>query len=402
MLKEKFEICSSDICTGCGACMQVCPHGCISMIDNEEGFKYPQIDFEKCLFCKRCVKTCPENSLVGKLNAKFFMAWHYSEKVLLNSSSGGVFTALADYVFQRGGIVYGVNHDATQIYAWHEGIENKDDLDRLRKSKYYQSDTLQVYQEIKYWLQQKRWVLFTGTSCQVAGLLNLLGNISRETLLTMDILCHGVTSHKVVRSFIRDREKEYGKKVLDFGFRIKVPRDGWLRSTKTWLRFVDGNLLIPNYLNDFFFPAFNRNLFLRESCYRCRYCGCQRISDFTAADFWGVNKESIPFKQLYNGVSLLLVNTAKGAKIQDILQKDLYMESIDISHFISHTSLALTRPCERPHERDSVFSLLEQGGYDHMLRTLMPYYFRQVRRKKIFTKILGERGYEYLKSLLHR
>lgn len=402
MSKEIFKICTINNCTGCGACEQICPHGCISMVENSEGFKYPQIDFDTCLYCKRCVNACPENVPVPKHDASFYMAWHRSEEVLLQSSSGGVFTALANYIFHKGGIVYGVVQNSSQIYAYHVGIEDQSKLDRLRRSKYYQSDTKHTYIEVKKWLLQGRWVLFTGTSCQIAGLYKVLAKTPKDTLITMDVLCHGVTSRNVVKCFIKDRVKQYGNSIKDFGFRIKKTKSGWQQSTRSWFKLENDKLIINDYDEDMFFPGFNKNLFLRESCYHCKYCGCLRISDFTAADFWGIDQNSISKNQLYSGVSLLAVNTQQGKDIMRQLSSDLDVKPVDINNFIHKTSLALTRPCNRPYERDIIFNLLQEKGYDNTLHTLIPKHFFQVKRKKIITKLIGIKGYNLLKVLLRK
>ena len=139
MITEQFEICNKELCTGCGACAQICALNCILMTADDEGFIYPAIDFNRCISCNKCRKICPVNSPVTKTPSQFYMAWHNSSDVLLKSSSGGIFTSLANYIFEKKGVVFGVAQNPEKVYAYHVAIENADSLDKLRKSKYYLS-----------------------------------------------------------------------------------------------------------------------------------------------------------------------------------------------------------------------------------------------------------------------
>lgn len=399
---DRFEICSKKHCTGCGACVQVCAKGCISMEIDSEGFLYPIIDYSQCVSCNKCLKTCPQNSSVAKFDSTFYMVWHKSREILLKSSSGGVFTAFAEYVLAKKGVVYGVAHHPQAVYAFHVAVENANELDKLRKSKYYQSDTLLVFQEVRDHLRNGRWVLFTGTACQIAGLLNVLGNADKSKLLTMDVLCHGVTSSKVIKYYLTDMERIIGKKVTDFDFRIKIPKCGWTKSSKMRLHLSDNQCYVSDYDSDLFFSGFNENLFLRESCYNCFYCGRQRISDFTAADFWGIDSQSVTKEQLYNGISLLLVNSEKGNAIVQKLGQVMHIKPVDADTLIPRTSLALRHPCKRPQQRDIIFQNFAQYGYEATLKKLIPRHFAQVRQKKLFQFFIGERGYTWLKSVMGR
>lgn len=152
-------------------------------------------------------------------------------------------------------MVFGVAQNPEKVYAYHVAIENADSLDKLRKSKYYQSDTLLVYKEVKNLLAQGRWVLFTGTACQIVALQNVLGNICKDTLVTMDVLCHGITSSKVIRYYLADMENIFGKHIVGFDFRAKTPRFGWAKSTKVRLHFSDNKMYTYSYEEDFVFPG---------------------------------------------------------------------------------------------------------------------------------------------------
>ena len=232
-----MEICNRQSCTGCGACVNICGKSAITMQKDYEGFLYPYIDESSCVNCGLCQKVCPANKDMPVSAATFYMAWHKNDEVLEKSSSGGVFTALADYVLTRNGVVFGAVKNPDTQEVCHIMINDAKDLDKLRLSKYYQSDTKKVYQQVKEILLQNRFVLFSGTACQVAGLYSALdqwkinpeiikGEASRR-LITADVLCHGCTSKKVVSCYIKAKEKQYKKKIIDYHFRVKTKDVGW-------------------------------------------------------------------------------------------------------------------------------------------------------------------------------
>ena len=221
-------------CTGCSACVNVCPRHCIGMKKNSEGFLYPEIDISLCINCGKCNSVCPELHQPGKQPASFFMAWHKNKDVLMNSSSGGAFTAIADIILKKGGVVIGAAQSKNSIEIEHVAIDKHENIPELRLSKYYQSNMKDIVTLTKGYLKNKRYVLFVGTPCQIAGLLNYLkvegGDITNEIekyLLTVDFLCHGVTSSKVIGAYIKSKEKQYGKLIKKFQFRVKAGKVGW-------------------------------------------------------------------------------------------------------------------------------------------------------------------------------
>ena len=227
-LLKSGTICTKEQCTGCGACVQICPKQCITMRPDSEGFRYPFVDEQQCVNCKKCVDVCPVSHAPTIHAATFYMAWHKDKDVLLHSSSGGVFTALATIVLRRGGVVFGAALDEATREVYHTMAENEEELDKLRMSKYYQSDTRDVYQIVRTKLQEGRQVLFSGTACQVAALYCFLGDkVEWPNLLTVDVLCHGVSSKKVVDAYISSKEKRYKKRIRSIRFRVKGSDVEW-------------------------------------------------------------------------------------------------------------------------------------------------------------------------------
>lgn len=394
------EICNIKDCVGCGVCVAICPKQCIAMKENEEGFLYPIINTTMCVGCKLCKKKCPQNVIHNTEQSKFYMAWHKDKDILMKSSSGGVFSALAQWVLDCGGFVAGAAFNSKTRDVSHVLINHYDDLNKLRLSKYYQSKTTHIFSQIKEKIQEEKLVLFTGTACQIAALNSFLGEIDRKYLITLDVLCHGVSSKKVVKEYIKSKEKEYEKKVIDFKFRIKEGSEGWEAGSGTRMKlfFDDGTSVTQDKYTDTYFVGFNSNIFLRESCYRCKYCGEKRISDFTVADFWGVTCKRVNRQQLYDGVSVMLVNTNKARTILPDLYDVMNIEEIEPMEAIPYNK-AFEKPNSRPDERGLFFELLDKKGFDKAVKNINGRYYRNIMIKKFLKKVLPSKIY---KSLLEK
>lgn len=398
-------VCESDSCTGCGVCAVECRFGAISMIEDEEGFLVPSICHELCTGCRSCMRICPSMNAQTGCEADFYMAWNKDRSVLEECSSGGVFDALASWTFMHGGAVFGVKMDASTWKLSHVAVDNAAGLNDLRKSKYYQSDMSGAYEEAVHYLKEGRWVLFTGTACQIAA-VNALAAKEQVTqrLVTMDVLCHGVTSRKVVTGYLDSREREVGARVVGLTFRTKKTDKGWAKGssiTTTTHAFSNGtkDIVDDEDLRGLFFSGFNRNLFLRECCYQCRYCGTRRISDFTAADYWGISQDCVSPWQYHHGVSLLLVSSEKGREILSDLGEWLHVEPTEKEDAISH-NLALERPSVRPQLRDTFFSDLVKHGYSDTIRKYyrMDLYVGKIKRR--LRRLVGDGFYGLIKSAI--
>lgn len=317
-------------CSGCYACANICTENCLSMIQDDEGFWYPNVDENKCIKCKLCIKVCPiinKNNEVYDIvsfSKKVYAAKNVDDIVRLSSSSGGVFTLLAEKVIESNGIVIGAVFNE-KFEVDHQIIESKKDIDKIRGSKYVQSRIGDTLKKVKYELDKKRLVLFTGTPCQISGLKSYLIK-DYDNLITQDIICHGVPSPEVWSKYLRYICK--GKYKIDsINFRSK--KENW-RSFSLLFRFDNGKSTAKNIEEDYYLIAFQNNIDLRPSCYDCRFKGEDRVSDFTLADFWGIEDTNIKLDD-NKGTSVTIVNSIKGEKLFDEIKKDLIFEETDIN-----------------------------------------------------------------------
>lgn len=334
-------------CTGCGACASGCPKDAITMERDKEGFLYPVIHSDLCVRCGHCTAVCPAlRERPERPLPAAFAAWNRAEDIRKDSTSGGVFSLLAGYVLECGGVVFGAAMDGHQ-HLRHVACFRKEELWRLRGAKYVQSDLGDCYREVKHWLES-RMVLFSGTPCQVDGLYHYLGT-RPENLVTCDLVCHGVPSPGVWEDMVRSIEHRKGKTVQAVRFRNKVT--GWKDSHFTVV-YTDGSVDSAPLFATEYGHAFGRALFLRPSCYRCAYTSVSRVGDFTLGDFWGLRSDELPDQQ-EKGVSLLLVNTAHGSHLFD--QLPLAKEKFPLERAIAGNP-RLASPIAQPADRSAFFA----------------------------------------------
>lgn len=329
-------------CCGCSACEQACAERCITMVRDEEGFVYPQIDGDQCVGCGLCERVCPIISKQNLLTDVFAIpkavgGWHRKQEIRAQSSSGGAFTLLAEYILKQGGVVYGCRLNE-KLEAEHIGVSSVEELGQLRGSKYIQSEIKGVYQEIKIHLKHGRMVLFTGTPCQAAGLNGFLGK-KYDCLYICDFICHGVPSLRVFKSYISFLEEKYQDKAIDFRFRNKDK--GWNQAgvqmgSGTALEFlhIGRKRFYPGF-RDAFMNGFLDNLYLRPSCYYCEFKSLPKYySDLTIADFWGVKRVK-PQLNDGKGTSLVLINNKHGEELFDLVKDDFFYQKCEFSDAVS-------------------------------------------------------------------
>ncbi len=297
-------------CSGCHACVNACPKQCILMHTDDEGFLYPVVDRSKCIGCGLCKKACHIlNPLVSKNSPKAYACYNTDENIRASSSSGGMFTLFAENILELGGIVFGAAFDEN-LEIKHISIDNKENLYKLRGSKYMQSIIGDTYKQTKEILESGRPVLFSGTPCQISGLLSYLGK-TYDNLYTQDIICHGVPSSRLWKMYLKHLEKLH-KSYIDTknhpSFRSK--HLGWFNYSVK-VTFEKNIEYTESHKNDLFMRIYLSNILLRPSCYKCGCKSLSRNSDITLADFWGIDK-IMPDMFDDKGTSLIFINTEKG------------------------------------------------------------------------------------------
>ena len=344
-------------CTGCTACASGCPRDAITMERDREGFAYPTVDLDKCVHCGRCTAVCP---LLHEREPKplpaVFAAWNRDDSIRKDSTSGGAFTALADYVLEGGGVVFGAAFDGKQ-HLRHVACFRKEDLWRLRGAKYVQSDLGDTFRAVREALKT-RLVLFSGTPCQVDGLYRYLGG-RPENLITCDLVCHGVPSPGVWEDMARSIEQRKRKGLQAVRFRNKVT--GWKDSHFTTV-YDDGTVDTAPLFRTEYGRAFGRALFLRPSCYRCAYTNMNRPGDFTLGDFWGLRDDELP-EQQEKGINLLMVNTPHGSHIFD--QLPLARQAFPPERAIAGNP-RLASPITQPADRAAFFAAYALEPFDQV------------------------------------
>ena len=365
-------------CTGCGACSHICPKNCINMVADNNGFLYPQINNDKCVNCSLCEKTCPvlnkkENECIISVTA--YAAKINEESIRKQSSSGGVFSVIAEKVLKNNGIVYGAAFDENFVVK-HIGISSIDDLDLLRRSKYVQSDLNNSFKDVESYLKNGKNVLFSGTPCQVEGLLSYLKK-PYENLITMDFVCHGVPAPDVWEYYKTLLEKQYNASITDVNFRDKSL--GWKNSSLR-VEFENGNVYCNTFRNDPYMKAFLANFDLRESCYSCKFKNTIHKSDITVADFWGIDKIK-PEIDDDKGLSLLLANTEKGSSLITGIQNQLTLTKEDVEKFFPYNP-CIIKPAPKHNFSQYFLSNYNKGDFSKTVEDcLNPSYVTRLKRK---------------------
>ena len=369
-----MEICSRDHCLGCAACANICPREAIDMTADDHGVLLPRIDPERCVDCGLCAKVCPVLHPVElHPEGECLAAWSCSAELRQTAASAGIISQLSKAVLDLGGVVFGTRYENKRLVFDH--IEDPAEITKFQGSKYVHAYVGNAYRQVRDLLKAGRLVLFPGTPCQIAGLRCFL-NREYENLLTVDLLCHGVTTNQYLNEYLLHKGIDHYDSVLFRGMhgqRLAVFRDGKL------LR-LEEKLLSPFYM------AYVRGLIHRENCYSCPFASTNRCADLTAGDFWGLKRHAvsadlsgIPFP------SLVLVNTEKGRHFLE--QANITWESRPLVEAMSRNG-QLNRPCVRHSDRDKFLkhyqkekfhtALMKSGFLREYWKQAMPLYAKRL------------------------
>lgn len=371
-------------CSGCSACKNICPKKAISMREDGEGFKYPSVDKEKCINCQLCKKSCPilsdykRTDTFSKPDA--YAAWSLDIENKMQSSSGGIFTELSKIVLKYGGVVFGAGYDEHMNVVF-KYIDNEQDLILLKGSKYVQCDVRNSFEKVKDFLKSKRKVLFVGTPCQVAGLYCYLGE-NYKNLYTIDLVCHGVPSPKIYRKYIFEIEKKYESQLSEIYFRDKTK--GWKKFSMKCI-FKDGKKYRKIAFDDVFIKGFLQNLYLRPSCYECKFNSIPRVADISLGDFWGI-KDKDPTLDDDTGTSLVIVNSHKGLELYNKILNKIFFKKENLDFAIENNP-CIVRSVDMPINRNNYFKDSERFTLDQLARK---YYNKNNIIKNIIYRVMSK------------
>lgn len=370
-------------CTGCGACAAGCPVQCIEMQVDREGFRYPQLDTSRCISCQKCENVCPViRKSPPQAQPRAYAVKHRDDAVRIRSSSGGVFPALAEFVLTNGGAVCGAVY-AEDFSVVHQIAEDAAGTQKMQGAKYAQSRTEHLFAEIRRILEAGQWLLFVGTPCQVAGVKAFLGK-DYEKLILVDMICHGVPSPKAWEKYLRYRR---GKDAGDAAISAINQRDkcsGWSNyGYSVRIDYQNGKTYCAQQSKDVYLQGFVNNLYLRPSCAQCPFKGNLRCSDLTLGDYWGV-WEQYPQADDNKGVSLVLVNTQKGAAYWGRIGEALDSFPVDLQVALAQNPSAVNSSA--PHEkRDLFFERMDTCEFDVLVSGLL---FGAPKKQSLLRRIL--------------
>lgn len=345
-------------CTGCRACELSCPVHCIKMEADAEGFIYPIRDDTKCIQCDKCEKICnSKGNIIDKLcvDRKVYAAWNKNSEVLQNSSSGGIFYALAKYVISVGGIVYGAAFtDDYQVEQ--KRIEKEDDIILLMGAKYVQSDTKRTYEQALEDLKNGKTVLYSGTPCQIRGILNFAKEFSQR-LFCVSVICHGVPSPSVWQKYLALKKGQFAENFIrNISFKYKACE--W-KNFCLYIEF-EKRKYVEEQDRDLYMKGFLQNLFLRPSCYYCTANTEPVYADIILGDYWGIEKE-IPELNTNTGISCIVLNTKKGIELWEGIQEEVYYRESTYDAIIRQNG-AVEASVSKNENRKRFFEELDIGG----------------------------------------
>ena len=383
-------------CSGCEACANICPKHCIEMKPDKEGFYYPNINKNECVKCGQCDATCPvlnyKEPVISKLPTAL-AAINKDWDIRRNSSSGGVFTALAEIILNRGGIVFGAafNEDWQVVHIAAESVE---ELAKIRGSKYVQSRIGSIYRQVKTELETGRQVLFSGTPCQVVGLRNFLKK-DYDNLILIDTACKGVPSPVIWNHYINYRG--LGHKISHITFRDK--QKGW-ENFLFKIIFNDRGMYSSEINKDLYGQEFGLALNLRPSCHECPFKGLARFSDITLADFWGVSN-ILPEMYDNKGTSLIFVHSEKGINLLN--ETELSMKQANLKKAVEANPCIIVS-CPADPRRAEFFNDLARFNPISVMDKYYSYNFGKqgqqvfelINRNRLLTWLEIERKYDLL------
>lgn len=356
---NNFEV---EKCCGCGACINTCPVKALDYSQDKFGFIVPQINEDLCINCGKCIKVCPYHNSEKKEKTPLitYAAVNKDEKIAINSSSGGIFGAVASYFIKNGGVVYGCEL-TNDLKAQHSRIDDIGGINRIMRSKYIQSYMGDAFVKVRDDLKSGRKVLFSGTPCQISGLLSYLGELAEsKDLFVVDIVCHGVPSQLFFDTYIEYLGVKERHRVESYSFRFKKK---YLNGMKWYSHYkLENNKTATfNWPEDSYNYYYMKGVSNRESCYSCPFASLNRESDLTLCDYWHWTNCGVSFKK-GSSVSAVIVNSEKGRYIIDSVKGGLLIEETSLDKVVKYNG-CINHCVDRPGERDEILNMWLNDGY---------------------------------------
>lgn len=365
-------------CCGCTACFASCPADAIKMIPDFEVFLYPEINTSLCVSCGICYDVCL-NVNFNSENQNIFACSSKDDSLRFKSSSGGVFSAISEYVLSKNGGVCAVGYSKDYKECLHKIITTEDELDDLRRAKFVQSIKNNIFNEVKDFLESSRILLFCGTPCEVGGLKQFL-NKEYPNLITCDIICGCVSSPDVYSKYIDYLIKKNNSKVTSVNFKDK--RLGW-RGKAIAVSFENGSEYYNSILEDDYCVSFHSRYNIRPSCFNCKYRDLQRVSDITLGDFWGIEKYNEMLDD-NKGLSFVLTNSVKGQNIiKNIDNFNIEEMNISLEEYSVNNNWCMHKnPTGMPEKDRLKFYIdVKEMDFDEMSRINLSY-IKETRKKR--------------------
>lgn len=400
---------NKNLCSGCGACMQICKHKAISMQEDSEGFLYPCLNESLCIKCGLCDKICPEvndHQENKDANSRIYLAKTNLKRYYKKSATIGVCTMLTELILKKNGLVYGVELDEAKWKAKHISISDISQYNRIRNSKYIQSDTQSTYPEVLSKLKCGDLILYIGTPCQIAGLKAYLRK-EYDNLFTIDLICHGTYSYKLLRKEVEYWQNKYKGNIQNFRFRSKR-KHSWLKggvinfdviTTKGKKCHIEHHGSCSPTYRCYAYSEDGRFYNLRPSCYQCPFREKGRYGDITVGDAWLLKNPGV-YRNCKNGISLVMANTSKGGQLLEEIRDLIDTTQISMEQAFVQPALLPTHR-EIPAERNYLYDNLDKMNYGNLVESILNVNFEEL-NAEFLKKYRKEKRIKIIKEIIKK